>query len=121
MQIVVVADPDMSALLARNWWAMALCGLFGGLFGILFGIIVFVWPVATMLSLLWCSGPTCWSTASCALWRQYGRRSGTSAGACCWLRGVISILMGLIAAPFPSGAVLAFIIVTAAWALLTMG
>jgi hypothetical protein len=47
VQIVVVADPDISALLARNWWAMALCGLFG----ILFGIIAFVWPVATMLSL----------------------------------------------------------------------
>ena len=38
----------LSAVLARNWWAVALRGVFA----ILFGIIAFVVPGATMLSLV---------------------------------------------------------------------
>ena len=41
-------DEAMSAVLAKNWWVLALRGVLG----ILFGLIAFVYPGATMLSLV---------------------------------------------------------------------
>src|SRR3954449_1851480 len=41
-------DEAMSAVLAQNWWVLALRGVLG----ILFGLIAFVYPGATMLSLV---------------------------------------------------------------------
>ena len=38
----------MSAVLAQNWWVIAIRGVLG----ILFGLIAFFWPGATMLSLV---------------------------------------------------------------------
>jgi len=42
----------MVIVLARNWWALVLRGLFAVLFGIAAGIIAFAWPGITALALL---------------------------------------------------------------------
>jgi uncharacterized membrane protein HdeD (DUF308 family) len=113
----LTGDPEMSALLARNWWAIA----FRGLLGVLFGVIALAWPVATMLSLalvfaayLLVDG-IFGVVAAVRLARAHERWGLLLAEA------GFNIVMGAIAAFFPGGAVFAFVIITAAWALLTGG
>ena len=108
---------EMNELLARNWWAVALRGVAGILFG-LFALIV---PVAAMLSLalvfaayLLVDGVFAIVSAIAAA-RRHGRWGLLLA------EGILDIVMGVIAAAFPAGAVLAFVLITAAWALLTGG
>jgi uncharacterized membrane protein HdeD (DUF308 family) len=110
-------DEAKSALLAQNWWALALRGLAA----VLFGLIAFIVPTKVMLSLalifagyLFIDGVF----GIIAAVRAAGRRER-------WgllvAEGILNMVMGVVAALFPSGAVLAFVLVTAVWALLTGG
>jgi uncharacterized membrane protein HdeD (DUF308 family) len=110
-------DQAKSALLAQNWWALALRGLAA----VIFGLIAFVVPSAVMLSLalifaayLFVDGVL----GIIAAVRAAGRRER-------WgllvAEGILNMVMGLVAALFPTGAVLAFVLVTALWALVTGG
>lgn len=106
-----------SALLAQNWWALALRGLAA----ILFGVIAFAVPGTTMLSLallfaayLLVDGILA-ITAAIRAARAHERWGPLLA------EGVLNILMGVGAFLFPVGAVLAFVIATAIWSLLTGG
>lgn len=107
----------MSAHLSRNWWLVALRGVAG----IVFGVAAFSAPVAVMLSLalffaiyLLVDGVFTISSAIRAASRH--ERWG-------WLmaEGVLSMIMGVIAAAFPGAAVVSFVIVTAVWALMSGG
>jgi uncharacterized membrane protein HdeD (DUF308 family) len=108
---------DMNALLAQNWWAVALRGLAG----ILFGLIALFLPGAAMLSLALVFGVyllvdgICGIVAAVRAARHHERWA--------WLlaEAVLNLIMGVIAAVFPVAAVLAFVLVTAAWALLSGG
>jgi uncharacterized membrane protein HdeD (DUF308 family) len=107
----------MSALLARNWWALALRGVAA----ILFGVIALLAPVAAMLSLalffaayLLVDG--IFGIVAAARAAQADQRWGMLLA-----EGLLNIVMGLIAFLFPVGAVLGFVLVTAAWSLLTGG
>lgn len=111
------ANAAMSAVLARNWWAIGLRGLAA----IVFGLIAVLVPGAVMLSLalifaayLLIDG-VCSIVSAVRLARQHERWI--------WLlaEGVLDIVVGVIAFIFPVGAVLAFVFVTAAWAILTGG
>jgi uncharacterized membrane protein HdeD (DUF308 family) len=105
----------MSALLARNWWAVALRGLLG----VIVGIIAFAWPVATMLSL------ALLFAAYLLVDGVFGIIAATRAARAHerWglllTEAILNIVVGVIAAIFPVGAVFAFVILTAAWALVT--
>jgi hypothetical protein len=72
-------DP-MIAVLARNWWALALRGVVG----ILFGLVALFLPGATMLSLVLLFAATSSSTACSASSAPWGRRGSMNAGASCW-------------------------------------
>jgi uncharacterized membrane protein HdeD (DUF308 family) len=108
---------DMNALLAQNWWTIALRGVIA----ILFGLMALFVPGAVMLSLallfatyLLVDGVFGIIAASRAA-RQNQRWV--------WLlaEAVLNLIMGAIAAFFPVAAVLAFVLLTAAWALLSGG
>jgi uncharacterized membrane protein HdeD (DUF308 family) len=105
----------MNAALARNWWAVALRGLFG----IVFGLVALVVPAAAMLSLAlvftaYLLADGIFATVAAVRAAKHHDRWGLLLG-----EGVLDLAMGVLAALFPAGAVLGFVLVTAAWALLT--
>jgi uncharacterized membrane protein HdeD (DUF308 family) len=104
-----------SAQLAANWWAVALRGIAA----ILFGLIALLVPAAAMLTLallfaayLVVDGVLALIAAVRAV--QHHERWGMLL-----VEGVLNLVMGVIAAVFPAAAVLWFVLVTAAWALLS--
>jgi uncharacterized membrane protein HdeD (DUF308 family) len=107
----------MSAALARNWWAIALRGVAG----ILFGVVALLAPVAVMLSLallfaayLFVDGM--FAIVAAVRAAQHHERWGMLLA-----EGVLDLIMGAIVFVFPGGAVVGFVLATAAWALLTGG
>ena len=108
-------DDAMSALLAQNWWAIALRGVFA----IIFGIIALLMPGATMLALvllfaayLLVDGIFAIIAAVRAARRQ--ERWG-------WLifEGLVDFVTGGIAAVWPLITIVAFALLMGAWAIVT--
>ena len=107
----------MNQILAENWWAVALRGVFG----ILFGFVAFMSPVSTMIALallfaayLFVDGV--FGIVSAVRAAQRHERWGLLLA-----EGALNIVMGVIAALVPASAVFAFVIITAVWALVTGG
>lgn len=105
----------MSAVLARNWWLIALRGAFA----ILFGIIALIAPGATLLTLviffsayMLVDGITEIVAAVRAAERH--ERWGYLLAA-----GLLNILVGVIAFLMPGSTLVAFVYLIAAWALVT--
>jgi uncharacterized membrane protein HdeD (DUF308 family) len=108
-------DLQMSDVLARNWWAIALRGVVA----ILFGLVTFAWPGATMLSLVFVFAVYALLdgildiVAAVRSARQHER----------WgllvLEGIVDILAAAIAIAWPGLTILIFVLVIAAWALVT--
>jgi uncharacterized membrane protein HdeD (DUF308 family) len=108
---------DMNALLAQNWWAIALRGIIA----ILFGLVALFVPGAVMLSLALLFGAYLlvdglFGITSAVRAARHHERWGLLL-----VEALLNIAMGVIAAVFPAAAVLAFVLVTGAWALLTGG
>lgn len=107
----------MSALLAQNWWALAIRGVAA----ILFGLVALMVPGAAMLSL------ALLFAAYLLVDGIFGIVAAVRAGqrherwGMLLFEGVLNLAMGVVAFLFPVGAVLAFVLVTAAWSLLTGG
>lgn len=108
-------DDAMSALLAQNWWAIALRGVFA----IIFGIIALLMPGATMLALvllfaayLLVDGIFAIIAAVRAARRQ--ERWG-------WLifEGLVDLVSGGIAIVWPLLTIVAFALLMGAWAIVT--
>ncbi|MBV8912636.1 MAG: HdeD family acid-resistance protein [Acetobacteraceae bacterium] len=107
----------MSAVLARNWWAVALRGVAG----IIFGLIALIVPVAAMLTLAllfaaYLVVDGVFGIVAAVRAAQHHERWGLLLA-----EGILNLLMGVIVYMFPGGAVLAFVLITAAWALITGG
>ena len=105
----------MSSALAQNWWAIALRGIFG----IVFGLIALFFPGVTMLSLvlifsayMLVDGVLAIVSAVRAL--RKSERWGLLA-----FQGALSIFAGVAAALWPAITVLAFVVLVAAWALVS--
>ena len=105
----------MSQLLAQNWWAVALRGVFA----IVFALIAFFSPGATILSLV------LFFSAYMLVDGVFGIVSGIRAASnnqrwgLLILEGVLNILVGIIAFAMPGLTVLFFVTLVAVWSLIT--
>ncbi len=106
---------DMNALLARNWWAMALRGLIA----ILFGLVALLLPGAAMLSVALVFALYLLLDGVLGIVSAVRAASHHARWGVLLLEGAINIAMGIVAAIFPAAAVLAFVLIVAAWALIT--
>ena len=105
----------MSQLLAQNWWALALRGVFA----IIFALIAFFVPGATILSLV------LFFSAYMLVDGVFGIVSGIRAASnnqrwgLLILEGILNILVGIIAFMMPGLTVLFFVTLMAVWSLIT--
>jgi uncharacterized membrane protein HdeD (DUF308 family) len=107
----------MSAVLARNWWLVALRGLLA----ILFGVIAFIAPGAFVLSLVlffaaYMLVDGIFGIVAAVRAAQRHERWGFLL-----LEGLLDIVVGVAAFLVPAAAVWAFVLLVAAWALLSGG
>ena len=103
----------MTALLAQNWWAIVLRGLFA----LLFGVIAILLPAVTITSLVLLFAAYMlidWLLALIAALRaaRHHERWGLLI-----LEGVANLAAGAIALVFPLATVLAFILLMGVWAI----
>ncbi|WP_027133014.1 HdeD family acid-resistance protein [Geminicoccus roseus] len=105
----------MNAILAQNWWAMALRGAFA----VLFGILAFVLPGATILSLVLIFAAFSLVDGIFTIVAAIrGARAGERWGLLL-AHGIASVAIGVIAFVWPGITVVAFVLLIAAWALIS--
>jgi uncharacterized membrane protein HdeD (DUF308 family) len=105
----------MNDVLANNWWVVALRGVFA----ILFGIIAFAMPAITMLSLVIVFAAYCLVDGVAGIVMAVrGAHRGERWG---WLlaNGILGIIAGAIALVWPGVTILAYVLLVAAWALIS--
>jgi uncharacterized membrane protein HdeD (DUF308 family) len=110
-------DDLMISRLAQNWWAIALRGVLG----ILFGLVALFLPGVTMLSLVLVFAAYAFTdgvlgiVSAVRAARQHER----------WipllLEGIVDIIIAAIAVLWPGITVTAFVLLVAAWAIVTGG
>jgi len=105
----------MSALLAQNWWALALRGVLA----IVFALVAFLSPGATILSLV------LFFSAYMLVDGVFGIVAGVRAASnhqrwgLLVLEGILNILVGIVAFAMPTLTVLFFVTLVAVWSLVT--
>jgi uncharacterized membrane protein HdeD (DUF308 family) len=107
----------MSALLARNWWAV----LLRGVAAILFGLIALFMPGVTLASLVlvfaaYMLVDGVFAIVSAIRAARHGERWGLFV-----LEGIVDLIAGAVALAMPAAALLAFIALAAVWALVSGG
>lgn len=108
-------DPTMCAALARNWWAVALRGVFG----IVFGLVAFVLPGVTMLSLVLVFAAYLFVDGIFAIVAAARAARRNERWGLLVLEGVVNIGVAVLAVLWPGLTVIAFVLMVAAWALIT--
>lgn len=113
----VMTSPSdvLSAVLARNWWAIAIRGVLG----IVVGVVAFIMPAATMLALVllfaaYVLVDGVFSIVAAVRAARQRDRWGLLV-----LEGLADIAAGAIALVWPGITVLAFVLLVAAWALVS--
>ena len=107
----------MSSLLAESWWLISLRGLIA----IVFGIVALIMPVVVLLWLALLFAAYLFIDGVLAIWSAVKAASDHERWALMLAEGVLDLIMSAIAALFPLSAVFAFVLITAAWALLSGG
>ncbi|HZH53740.1 MAG TPA: HdeD family acid-resistance protein [Microvirga sp.] len=105
----------MSALLAQNWWALALRGVFA----ILFALIAFFWPGATMLSMVLFFSAYMLVDGIFGIVAAVRAASRHQRWGLLVLEGIVDILAGVVAFIWPGLTVLFFVTLIAVWSLIT--
>jgi len=107
----------MCAVLAQNWWAVALRGVLG----IVFGFIALFLPGATMLSLvLFFSAYMLVDGVATIIAAVRAARKGERWGLLV-LEGIVNIAVGVIAFILPGLTLITFVLLIATWALVSGG
>jgi uncharacterized membrane protein HdeD (DUF308 family) len=105
----------MSAVLAENWWAVALRGVLA----ILFGVIALLVPVTTILALVLLFAAYMFVDGVFAIISAVRAARRRERWALLVFEGVVDLIAGAVALFFPGLTVLAFVLLTAAWALVS--
>ena len=115
-------SPDRSALrlsrgaaLARNWWALVLRGVVA----LLFGVIAFLMPATALGLLVLATGVYLVVDGVFAIVAAVRAASRHGRWTTLLLEGVAGMALGLVAILLPAVAVGAFVLLLAAWALIT--
>ena len=110
------ATPDpLNSVLAANWWAVAIRGVLG----IIFGLIALFFPGATILSLVLVFAAYLVVDGIFAIIAAVRAARRHDRWGMLTFEGIINILTGAIAVLWPGLTVIAFIIIMAAWAIVT--
>lgn len=107
----------MSTVLARNWWLMALRGVFA----ILFGAIAFVAPGAFVLSLVLFFAAYMLVDGIIGIVASVRAAQRHERWGYLLAEGVLDVIVGVAAVLVPAAAVWAFVYLVAFWALVTGG
>jgi uncharacterized membrane protein HdeD (DUF308 family) len=105
----------MSTMLARNWWVVALRGVFA----IIFGVLAIVWPGLTLLVLIALFGAYALVDGIFAVIAgiaSFGRNERWWA---VLLEGIAGIILGVLTFLWPGTTALVLVYFIAAWALIT--
>src|SRR5260370_10704745 len=102
-------------LLTRNWWLVALSGLAA----VLFGLLAFVWPGATLITLVWLFGAFALVNGTLSLMLAAKAPKGYPRFGSLILGGLLGILAGLLAFVMPAITALGLLILIAVWAMVT--
>jgi uncharacterized membrane protein HdeD (DUF308 family) len=110
------AGPDtLGAALARNWWLIALRGVLG----VVFGLIALLMPVATILALVLLFSAYMLVDGAFAIYAAIrAGQQGDSWGLLAF-QGITSLVAGVLAFLWPGITVLAFVLLIAAWSIVT--
>lgn len=107
----------MVAVLARNWWAIAIRGVLG----ILFGLVALFLPGATMLSLVLVFAAYTFVDGVFAITSAVRAASEHERWGLLVLEGLADIVVAGVAVFWPGITVVAFVLLVAFWALVTGG
>jgi uncharacterized membrane protein HdeD (DUF308 family) len=105
----------MSGVLAQNWWLI----LLRGVLAIIIGVIAFAAPVATMLSLVLLFSAYMLVDGVFAIVAAVRAARANERWGLLILEGVVSIATGVIAFLWPGITVIAYVLLVAAWAIVT--
>jgi uncharacterized membrane protein HdeD (DUF308 family) len=106
---------SLGAILARNWWAIAIRGALG----ILFGLVALLLPGATMLSLVLLFAAYMLVDGVFAIVAAVRAARHSERWGLLTLEGVVNIATGVIAYLWPGLTLLAFVLLVAAWAIIS--
>jgi uncharacterized membrane protein HdeD (DUF308 family) len=98
-----------------NWWLLALRGLVA----VLFGVLAFMWPGATLITLVWLFGAFALVNGILSLVLAAKTPKGYPKVGSLILGGLLGILAGLLAFVMPGITALGLLILIAAWAIVT--
>lgn len=101
-------------LLGRNWWLLALRGLFA----VLFGFLAFAWPGITLFVLVWLFGVYALLNGILSLVLAWKAPKGAPHSSLI-LGGILGIAAGLVTFVMPGITALGLVVVIAAWAIAT--
>ncbi|MDB5643898.1 MAG: hypothetical protein JWN07_3215 [Hyphomicrobiales bacterium] len=111
------APGSLGGAMAAHWWTLALRGVIA----ILFGVIAFVSPGALLLSLALLFAVYLIVDGVIGLFTAFRMSHADGRWWFLLAEAVLSLAMGVLALAFPAGAILAFVIVTGVWALMSGG
>jgi uncharacterized membrane protein HdeD (DUF308 family) len=105
----------MIAVLAHNWWAIAIRGVLG----ILFGLVALFLPGATMLSLIWLFSLYLLFDGIFGIVSSIRAATHKERWGLLLVEGIVDIATAAIAFLWPGITVLAFVFLVGAWAILS--
>ena len=105
----------MVHILKLNWWLLALRGLVA----VLFGVLAFMWPGATLITLVWLFGAFALVNGILSLVLAAKTPKGYPKVGSLIFGGLLGILAGLLAFVMPGITALGLLILIAAWAIVT--